>query len=155
MKISNKSGKGKWIHVKINGFSYKRWLAGYDSIILNEVTRLSQLNLNAHEEAMIHAEEHTGHEPDPTPTPEFYFSVTASVLMNTGGTTSISAATVSVAEGLNLSFSVYPTSNYYLSAYTVNGIAQTRATVSASTVYTLSNITQDKNISVAFAQFGS
>lgn len=155
MKISNTSAKGKWIHVKINGYSYKKWIDGYGSIILPEVTNKSQLNLNAHEEAMIVAEEHTGHNPDPTPTPALFYVVSATRLGATGGTTSLSGASVNVADGLNLSFSVYPQSGYYLSAYTVNGVAQARTTVSANTSYTLSTITQDKNVSVAFAAFGA
>jgi hypothetical protein len=154
MKITNKSPKGKWIHVKINGYSYKKWVAGYDSIVLAEVTNKKQLNLNAHEEAMIHAESHgivddpSGHKKE-----VFYFMVQAT--SGAHGTTSLSGSSASVLDGMNLAFSVYPAANYYLSAYTVNGIAQATKTPSASTVYTLSNITQDKNISVAFAAYGS
>lgn len=147
MKITNKSPKGKWIHVKINGFSYKKWLAGNDSIILDEVTKISDLNLNAHEESMIHAEEYLRVNIDPSD--PFYFNL--KMICATGGTSSLSAATVSIADGMNLSFSVYPDANYYLSAYTVNGIAQTMKTKSATTVYTLSKIKQDKNIYMAFA----
>jgi len=154
MKITNNFAKGKWIHVKINGVSYKKWIAAYSSIILPEVTRRDQLNLNAHEEAIIHTEEHTGHEPDPTPTPEFYYIVQAtSTGRVTGGTTSLSGASVTVAEGLNLSFSVYPDVGVtYLSAYTVNDVAQTivSSASTATTVYTLSSINQDKNIVVSF-----
>lgn len=151
MILQNKSPKGKWIHVKINGFSYKKWIAGYGSINLPEVTSLNQLNLNSHEESMIHVQEKTGIDPDPTP--EFYFTVKATT-PTTGGTTSLSGASVSISEGMNLSFSVYPQSNYYLSAYTINGASQTILTPSATTVYTLSNIKQDKNIAIAFAIFG-
>lgn len=153
MKITNTSAKGKWIHVKINGFSYKKWVAGYDSIILTEVTNKSQLNLNAHEESLIHVTEHTGIDPDPAP--EFYYKIQATRVGTTGGTTSLSATSVMVADGLNVSFSVYPEASCYLSAYTVNGVVQTRTTVSATTVYTITNIKQDKNISVAFASFGN
>ena len=152
MKIQNKSPKGKWIHVKINGYSYKKWLAGYDSIILNEVTRRDQLNLNAHEESMIHAEEHSGVNIDPSDPFSFLVKV-ASIL--TGGTTSLSGASVTVADGMNLSFNVYPQTGYYLSAYTINGVAQTRTSTSATTAYTLSSIRQDENIFVAFARFGA
>jgi hypothetical protein len=152
MKLQNKSAKGKWIHVKINGFSYKKWLAAYDTINLPEVTSLSQLNLNSHEEAMIHEQAHIGIDPDPTP--EFYFVVSATKGA-TGGTTSLSGGSVSVAEAMNLSFSVYPQVNYYLSAYTINGTSMTISTPSATTVYTLSNITQDRNIYVAFSRYGS
>lgn len=153
MKITNTSAKGKWIHVKINGFSYKKWVAGYDSIILAEVTSKSQLNLNAHEEALIHVTEHTGVDPDPTP--EFYYKVQAARVGSTGGTTSLSATSVMIADGLNVSFTVYPESSYYLSAYTINGVAHARTSVSATTTYTITNITQDQNISVAFARFGN
>ena len=152
MKISNKGGKGKWIHVKFNGVSYKKWLAGYDSIVLDEVTDVSQLNLNAHEESMIHAEEYTGINIDSSDPFSFLISAANGA---TGGTTSLRAATVTVTDEMNLSFSVYPESNYYLSAYTVNGVSRTISTASASTVYTISKIKQDKNIYVAFATFGS
>jgi len=154
MKVTNTGAKGKWVHVKINGYSYKKWVAAYGSVTLPEVTSRSQLNLNAHEESMIHAEDHGQIFPKPIP-PEFYYTINATRLGTTGGTTSLSASSVSVAKGMSLSFSVYPESNYYLSAYTVNGIAQGRSTPSATTVYTLSNIVQDENISVAFATFGS
>lgn len=150
MKISNKSAKGKWIHVKINGFSYKKWLAGYDSIILDEVTKISDLNLNAHEESMIHAEEYIGVNIDPSDP----FSFNVRMICTTGGTSSLSAATVTIADGMNLSFSVYPETNYYLSAYTSNNRAQTIRTASADTTYTLTKIKQDKNIYLAFAAFG-
>jgi len=152
MIVQNKSPKGKWIHVKINGASYKYWIAGYDSINLPEVSRLDQLNLNAHEESMIHEQKTTGIDPDPTP--EFYFKVSASRIGTTGGTTSMSGASVSVANGMNLSFTVYPVNNYYLSSYTVNNISQAITTPSAATVYTLSSIQQDKSVSVGFAVYG-
>ena len=153
MKIKNKSAKGKWIHAKKNGYTERYFIAGYSEVNLPFITSKSQLNLNAHEEAMIHVEEKFGVDPDPTP--EFYFTVQASRLGSTGGTTSLSATTATVAEGLSVSFSVYPESSYYLSAYTVNGSSVAMATVSATTIYTISNITQDQSISVAFARFGS
>lgn len=69
MKIQNKSPKGRMLHIKINGYSYKKWLAGYASLELPEVTRLDQLNLNAYEESRIHVQGHAGIDIDPTPAP--------------------------------------------------------------------------------------
>jgi hypothetical protein len=100
---------------------------------------------------MIHELSKTGVNPDPTP--EFYFTVKATKGL-TGGTTSLSGASVSVLQGLNMSFSVYPTSGFYLTAYTVNNYARAIKTPSATTVYTLTNIQQDKNIYVAFSKNG-
>ncbi len=158
MKIQNTSPKGKWIFVKIKGFTYKKWVSGYSSIILSEVTSLSDLNLNAHEEAINNYREKYGKSPDPQPTESTYFAVyattsTATTTSVTGGTTSLSAATVYAPYQSNVFFSVHALADRYLSAYTINGVSQSVPVMSAATAtttYTISSISQDKAISVSF-----
>ena len=154
MKIANNSPKGKWVHVKINGFSYKKWVAGYDSIKLGEVTSKTQLNLNSHEDAMIKAAK-KGTEIDPASRTKelFYYSVAATT--GVSGTTSLSGGSVMIQDGKKATFSVYPQANCYLSAYTINGVSQTKVTPSATTTYSTFAIVQDSAIRVAFAAFGS
>ena len=152
MKLSNLSPKGKWIHIKINGYTYKKYIAGYDNLTLPEVKSIEDLNLNAHEEAMIHLKDHTGENLNPG---EFNYIINTRVLSSTGGTTSLSGSSISIAENMSLSFSIYPQTSYYISSCTINNVTQTLATPSASTVITMSNITQDKNIAVGFSRYGA
>lgn len=152
MKVKNNSPKGKWVFVKIKGYSYKKWISGYSSLDIPEVSRIDQLNLNAHEEALLKVREKTGKTPGVNPVEDFYFSIKATN-STSGGTTSLSASTIYVPYESNISFSVYAETNQYLSAYTVNGTTQSIPVMSAATgttSYTLSNIEQDKNIFVSF-----
>ena len=116
------------------------------------MSRIDQLNLNAHEEALLKVREKTGKTPGVNPVEDFYFSIKATN-STSGGTTSLSASTIYVPYESNISFSVYAETNQYLSAYTVNGTTQSIPVMSAATgttSYTLSNIEQDKNIFVSF-----
>ena len=156
MEITNRHPKGKWIHVKKNGYTEKVWLPAYSTVDLPYVTSKNGLNLNAHEEAIIHVEEKFGIEVDGV---EDTFKYTIAMTEgSTGGTTSLSATTLSVNEGLNTSFYVYPEASFYVSAYTVNNTSKISsiADVSASTITaTVTNIQEDKNIFVGFAAFGA
>ena len=153
MKIRNNSAKGKMVHYKINGVPMKQWVGSYDILSLPEVTHKSQLNLSALEEAIIHEESHKG--TTSLKTPETFSYVISASVSATGGTTSLSGSSVSVLEGANLSFTAYPQANYYLSTYTVNGASATISTPSATTVYALSNVNEDKNIYMGFTAFGA
>lgn len=157
MKITNPKPKGKWIHVKKNGYTEKVWLAGYSSIELSYVEKRTDLNLNAYEEAIVKAEENTGVEVD-SKTDIFQYKITMTEATSTGGTTSLSATTLYIDEGMNTSFYIYTTSDDYLSAYTVNNISYIGniSDPSATTITaTISNIKEDKDVYVAFARNGS
>ena len=60
MIVKNSGPKGKWLHTKINGYTEKVWLAAYSSLDIPYVKSKADLNLNAHEEAIIHVEEKFG-----------------------------------------------------------------------------------------------
>ena len=156
MKIRNTSPKGKWLHVKKNGYTEKVWLAGYSTIDLPYVTSRNDLNLNAHEEAIIHAEEVLGREVDNI---QDIFKYSVNVIeLGSGGTSSLSASTVSINEGMNLSFEIHPETNYYLSSYTINSVSylSSVSNTSASTINSvIANIQEDKEVRIGFAVFGS
>jgi len=155
MKIRNTSPKGKWLHVKKNGYTEKVWLAGYSTIDLPYVTSRNDLNLNAHEEAIIHAEKALGHEVDNIQD-IFKYSVNV-IAMGSGGTSSLSASTVSINEGMNLSFEIYQKDYNYISAYTINSVSYLSSigNTSARTISsTITNIQEDKEVRIGFAVWG-
>lgn len=158
MIIKNLSPQGKFLHIKVAGYSTKKWLGSYAILDIPEITSKSQLNLNAHEEAMIAEVATTGEDfikVDET----FYYKLQATV-GSTGscsGTTSLSATTITVKEGLTTSFTIYPGSNCLISAYTLNNVSHLTdlSNVSASTTVTIANIKQDYKIYAAFKVFGT
>ncbi len=156
MIIKNKKPVGRWYHIKKNGYVKKYWIAAYSQLELPFVDSSDEILQNAHEKSIENTEEKYGVEIDNIEDIYKYkITVTEGA---TGGTTSLSASTVSVNSGLNLSFNIYPEINYYLSAYTVDNssVLGDISDPSASTITTtIQNITDDKVIFVGFSPYGS
>ena len=164
MIITNISPKGRFLHLKISGFSSKVWLESYGSIELPAVTERSQLNLNAHEEAIIKTEENTGVKmSEYVAHDEELFDATykyklQATVVGVGGTTSLSAMSLSVQDNLGVSFSIYPSTNYYISAYTINAVNKltTISNKSASTTtVSFEKLIKDTNVKVGFSPYGA
>lgn len=155
MIIRNQSPKGKYVHVKINGYSYKKWIAGYTSLNMKEVDRISQINQNAHAEAIIKEEANLGIEVDNV-LDLYKYTISVSTT-GTGGTSSLSATTVNVNQGLSSTFSVYTESNEHVTGFTINNtnFLGSISNTSASTInYTVNNIHADQNVQVWFGVNG-
>ena len=75
------------------------------------------------------------------------YTITASVVNNTGGTISVSKT--SVAAGGSVTVTITPEDNYQLASVTDNGESVTESVTSNNT-YTLSNVTADHTITVTF-----
>jgi hypothetical protein len=160
VKISNISSQGRWFNIRGNGFSYKKWIEAHGSIDVPEISNLSQLRLTVHELTILQAGDYEMKSEfveqkesalnlpiEIKQNPYFY---TIKNTSGENGAISISGAVISISEGMNLSFSIYPEEGFYLSTYTINDVAQNINPT--STVYTLTNIKQDKNIFVEFSR---
>jgi hypothetical protein len=155
MIVKNPSPKGKWIFVKINGHTTKKWLAGYSSLNIPEADSTQDINLNSHEEAVLKYKEKFNKYPGDIYTPEYFYTIAASE-SNTGGTTSLSGGSVTVEAGKDYSLDIHTESNTYLTGYTIDGTVQSINTPSAdTTTYILRKIEDDKDIIVGFAEYGS
>lgn len=164
MIIRNISAKGRFLHLKISGFSSKVWLESYGTLDLPAVTERSQLNLNAHEEAIIKTEENTGIKTieavahvEELFDAAYKYKLQATVV-GVGGTTSLSAMSLSIQDDLTVSYYIYPTTSYYISAYTVNNVNRlstiTNKSASTTTV-TFAKLTKDTNVRVGFSPYGA
>ena len=162
MKVRNRSSKGKFVHLKINGVASQVKIKGFETLDLPYVTDVNQFVLNGHEKALMHVEGKFGinlgyagleiiGEPG-TVDPIVYQSIF--ITAATGGTTTVgNDAHVEVRDGSDYAFTINAENGHYISAATINGF--TFAAVSGATSLTeytmsLTSITQTKTIDIDF-----
>jgi len=157
MKIRNRSSKGKFVHLKIDGAPSKVWIQPFETLDLPYVTDAEQFVLNGHEKALKHVEDKFGINLGyagleiigeiGTVDPEVWRSIF--VIASTGGTTSIgSNAHIEVKNESSYSFNIMADTGGSISSISVND----SLIHSGGTDYTLNltDITTTQNVDIIF-----
>jgi len=168
MIVKNNKPVGRWFFYKVNGVALKEYIAGYSEMNIIGLTNESQIIYNGHDQALRNVEDKFGKSftnswaVPSDPADEFtYFNISATTVSATGGTISPSGATaIQVAEGEDSIFTLESEVDYYLSGVTVSGIDGNQVSavtglISGTSVYTFTDVLENKTIGVGYSPYES
>jgi len=165
MIVKNNKPKKIYLFYKASGVVNKVPIPAYgETPDLSDLTDVTQIIFNGHEQALRNVEAKFGKQFDnayglPTdPASEFtYYNISATTITATGGTMSPSGATVQVAKGENKLFNLYSELNYYLTGVTVddgnNQVSAITGVATGTSYYTLVDVLTDHALSVAYSPY--